>query len=90
MEGKFKKGMLDGYGRLIDAENGQVKVGFFKEEFLHGKGQLFTIGQDAADFEGLFEDDEGVKEQEVQTYTTKLIEKSTTTKALSKNLTKVK
>lgn len=62
LEGKFKKGMLDGYGRLVNAESGEVKVGFFKEDFLHGKGQQFTVGQDAADFEGMFEDDEGVKE----------------------------
>ena len=38
-EGSFQRGMLNGYGRHID-EGGMCEIGYFKNDKLHGDGEV--------------------------------------------------
>lgn len=46
VEGKFKNGQMDGYCRLIDCMEGEVHVGYFKDDMPQGKYQRFSLDGD--------------------------------------------
>lgn len=43
IEGKFKNGMMDGYCRLVDCQDGEVHVGYFKDDMPQGKYVRFSL-----------------------------------------------
>ena len=74
-EGHFLHGNRNGYSRNISAVDGQVELGFYKNDLLEGKGciyQRIKPGQphNYVQLEGLFRNDKLVEDKAVPDYLT--------------------
>jgi len=67
-EGKFRNGLLDGYGRRFIGEANTAEVGFFKEGEANGKYQMFTMADSKCIKEGIYEGEECIKEIPIANY----------------------
>jgi len=72
VEGKFKNGQMDGYCRYIDCVEGEVHVGYFKDDMPQGKYARFSLDGEVQE-QGIKEEDELVKDYEVMNFMTRVL-----------------